>query len=144
MSDLNLFLKKNKKIRLNSFYPATESIIDPETGKPALWEIRPIPTEEAERIREECTHSVLIPGKRNMYRDKIDVAEYLDKLTVAAVVYPDLLNAELQDSYDVSDPVDLLKQMIDNPAEYTDLQTYVQEQSGFTTEISDEVKEAKN
>lgn len=144
MSDLNLFLKKNKKTRANSFYPATKSIIDPETGKPALWEIRPVPTEEAERIRDECTHSVLIPGKRNAYRDKVEVNEYLDKLTVAAVVFPDLMNAELQDSYGVADPVDLLKQMIDNPSEYVDLQSYVQEMSGFSTDMTDEVKEAKN
>jgi hypothetical protein len=143
MSNLSLFLKKNKRIRNNAFYAATTSIQD-EHGEPVKWEIRPVTTEEAERIRAICTHEIPVPGKKGMTRDKVDVNEYLDKLTVAAVVFPDLMNAELQDSYGVKTPEELLKQMVDNPAEYADLQQFVQNHSGFDSDMTAQVEEAKN
>ena len=143
MSNLEMFMKKNKKIRANSFYPATTSITDIK-GEPLLWEIRPITTEESERIRGLCTHEIPVPGKKGLTREKVDVNEYLDKLTVAAIVFPDLMNAELQDSYGVKTPEELLKQMIDNPAEYADLQQFIQNQSGFDTSMDEAVEEAKN
>lgn len=144
MSDLALFMKKNKKIRNNTFYPATKSLVDPKTGKPLEWEIKPLTTTENEQIRMECTHEVPIPGKRGQFKDKINTNEYLDKLMVAAIVYPDLDDAELQDSYGVKTPEDLLKELVDDPSEYADLMSYIQEQSGFDKDMNDEIEEAKN
>lgn len=143
MSNLSLFLKKNKKVRPNTFYAATKSIVD-EKGEPVLWEIKPISTEEASAIRAACIYEKPVPGKKNMYRDKLDTAEYLDKMTAAAVVFPDLQDAELQDSYGVKTPEDLLKAIVDDPSEYADLQNYVTEQSGFDKEIAEDIEEAKN
>jgi hypothetical protein len=34
--------------------------------------------------------------------------------------------------------------MIDDPSEYSDLMSFIQEQSGFDKDIQDEVEEAKN
>lgn len=143
MGNLELFMKKNKKIRKNTFYPATKTLTDKD-GSPLLWEIKPLTTEETENIRLECTREIPVPGKRNMYRDKIDSNLYLDKLMVAAIVFPDLYNADLQDSYGVKTPEELLKKMVDDPSEYADLMSYIQEQSGFDKDISDEIEEAKN
>ena len=143
MSNLELFMKKNKKVRSNTMYPATTSLTD-ENGEPLLWEIKPVSTEESERIRSECTKDVPVPGKRNQYRSKVDINLYNDKLMVAAIVFPDMYNADLQDSYGVKTPEELLKAMLDNPSEYYDLLNYVTEQSGFDKEIADEVEEAKN
>lgn len=143
MSNLSLFLKKNKKIRSNAMYAATKSIRD-EKGEPVLWEIKPITTEENERIRMACTHEIPVPGRKGVTRDKVDTNEYLNALMVAAVVFPDLENAELQDSYGVKTPEDLLKALVDDPSEYADLLAFIQEQSGFDKEISDEITEAKN
>lgn len=142
-SNLALFMKKNKKVRENTFYAATSSLLD-EKGNPLMWEIKPLTTEESERIRLECTKDVPVPGKRNQYRSKIDTNLYNDKLMVAAIVFPDLYNAELQDSYGVKTPEALLKAMIDNPSEYYDLLNYITEQSGFDKDIQDEIDEAKN
>lgn len=143
MSNLALFMKKNKKVRSNTFYPATESLLD-ENGKPLMWEIKPLTTDESERIKSECTKEVPVPGKRGQYRSKIDVNMYNEKLMVAAIVFPDLYNQELQDSYGVMSPEELLKAMVDNPSEYYDLLNYITEQSGFSKDISDEIEEAKN
>ena len=143
MGNLALFMKKNKKVRENTFYAATSSLVD-ENGEPLKWEIKPLTTEEVERIRTECMKEVPVPGKRGQFRTKVDSNLYNDKLMVAAVVFPDLYNKELQDSYGVMSPEALLTKMIDNPSEYFDLLGYVSEQSGFDKEIEDEIEEAKN
>ncbi len=143
MSELSLFLKKNKKKRANAFYPASKSFTD-ESGNPIMWEVKPITTAEDEAIRNECMMDVPIPGKKGQYRSKIDVNTYLAKQMVAAIVFPDLNNAELQDSYGVMTPEALLKEMIDDPSEYMEFANFIRENSGFDKDLSEEVEEAKN
>lgn len=143
MATLALFMKKNKKQRENAFYPATKSIVD-EKGNPVLWEIRPITTREDEEIREECIKEIPVSGKRGQFRQKIDINAYLIKQMVAAIVYPNLLDAALQDSYGVKTPEDLLRELVDNPSEFADLGNFIREHSGFETDITEEIEEAKN
>lgn len=143
MSDLSLFLKKNKKVRSNAFYAATKSLVDAK-GEPIKWEIKPLTTAEDEAIREQCTYDVPVPGKKGQFRTKIDVNAYMNKQMCAAIVFPDLDNAELQDSYEVKTPEELLKALVDDPSEYSDLRNFIQELSGFDKDMSDEVEEAKN
>ena len=143
MSNLTLFLKKNKKVRTNTFYAATKSLVD-ENGEPLKWEIKALTTTETEDIRSECTTEVQVPGKPGMFRPKVDSKLYVAKLIAASVVVPDLYNKELQDSYGVKTPEDLLKQMIDNPTEYNNFAEFVQNYSGLNETMDDKVEEAKN
>lgn len=143
MSTLALFMKGNKKQRTNGFYPATKSLLDKD-GNPLLWEIKPISTKEDEAIRDACTFEVPIPGKRNQFRIKIDANAYMTKQLAASVVYPNLLDAELQDSYGVKTPDALLKEMVDDPTEFTEFSAFVREFNGFDESINDAVEEAKN
>ena len=50
-------------------------------------------------------------------RPKVNSSKYVAELLVSAVVYPDLYNAELQDSYGVKTASDLLKEMNDKVEE---------------------------
>lgn len=143
MSNLSLFLKKNKKVRANTFYAATKSLPD-EKGNPLKWEIKALTTTESEDIRTACTTEVQIPGKMGMYRPKVDSKLYIAKLIAACVVFPDLNNKELQDSYGVMTPEDLLKEMIDNPSEYNAFAEFVQNYNGMGESLDDKVEEAKN
>jgi len=143
MSAMSAFFKKNKVYKENAFFPATKSLCD-EKGEPLKWEIRPLSTKEDERIRDACTREVPIPGKPNMFRHKVDATAYIGKLLAASVVYPDLYNAELQDSYDVKTPEELLKEMVDDPGEYTEFTAYIQEFNGFNVSMQEQVEEAKN
>lgn len=143
MSNLTLFLKKNKKVRENTKYAATTSLCD-ENGKPLEWEIKALTTTESEDIRTECTTEVQVPGKPGMYRPKVDTKLYVAKLIASCVVFPDLYNKELQDSYGVKTPEDLLKQMIDDPTEYNSFAEFVQNYNGLNTSLNDKVEEAKN
>jgi len=140
---MSAFLKKNKVARENVFYPATKSLCD-ENGEPLKWELKPLSTKEDERIRDSCTKEVPIPGKANMYRHKVDATAYIGKLLAASVIYPDLFDAELQDSYGVKTPEDLLKEMVDDPGEYTEFTAFVQEFNGFNVSMQEQVEEAKN
>lgn len=143
MGNLSLFLKKNKKTKANTFYQATKLLCD-ENGEPLKWEIKPLTTKESESIRSNCTTEVPVPGKRGVYRPKVDGEMYTAKLISSCVVFPDLLNAELQDSYGVKTPEDLIRAMIDNPVEYNNFAEFVQNYSGLDETLADKVDEAKN
>lgn len=142
MSNFSMFMKSNKIQKQNVMHPVTKSLTD-EDGNPLLWEIKPLTTKENEAIREKCTMDVPVKGKPNMFRPKVDMNKYQTMLMCAAIVSPDLNNVELQNSYGVMTPEDLLKEMVDDPAEYTDLMVFVQQISGFKT-LQEEVDEAKN
>lgn len=142
MSNFSKFMKSNKIQKQNVFHPVTKSLLD-ENGEPMLWELKPLTTKENEAIRESCTIDIPVKGKPNQYRPKVDMNQYQTKLICAAIVSPDLNDAKLQDSYGVMSAEDLIKEMVDDPAEYTDLMIFVQNISGFKT-LQDEVEEAKN
>ena len=143
MGNLSLFLKKNKKVRTNTFYAATKSLCD-EKGNPLEWEIKALTTKESEDIRSECTTEVPVTGKPGMVRPKVDTKTYIAKLIAACVVFPDLYNKDLQDSYGVRTPEDLLKEMVDDPTEYNALAEFIQNFNGLDESLEEKVKEAKN
>ena len=142
MSNFSKFMKANKIQKKNVMHPVTKSLTD-ENGEPLLWEIKPLTTKENEAIRDACTMEVPVKGKPNLYRAKVDMGKYQTKLMCAAIVFPDLNNAELQNSYGVMSAEELIKEMVDDPAEYSDLMVFVQQLSGFTS-LQEDVDEAKN
>ena len=87
---------------------------------------------------------VQVTGKPNLYRPKMETSRYLSKLVASSVVWPDLYDAELQDSYGVKAPEALLYAMVDDAGEYSDLCAWVQKFQGLTKSLDDRVEEAKN
>ena len=140
---LSYFMKKNKAVKENVKYVATKSLKD-ENGNPLEWEIKHLSTKENEKLRNECTTEVFAKDKSGLIYPKFETNKYLAKLATASVVFPDLLNAELQDSYGVKTPEDLLMEIVDNPGEYTDFVTYIQELSGFDETLEEKIDTAKN
>ena len=140
---LSLFLKQNKKPRPSVQYAATRSLTD-EAGKPLLWTLRPLTTTEDEVIREACLRDIPLEGKKGQFRQKMNANLYMVKQVVASVEFPNLMSAELQDSYGVKTPEDLVRQLVDNPSEYIDLVNKVREISGFDQELEEIVDSAKN
>lgn len=143
MSNFSQFMRQNKKIRENVTYAATKSIID-ENGNPVLWTLRPVSSKINALLRDECMSEIPLNGKSGMYRQKIHTGKYIAKLLVASCVVPDLYNEELQQSYGVKTPEELLLAMIDEPGEYDAFAAFVQEYNGFRTSLEDKVAEAKN
>lgn len=143
MSNLNLFMKKNKRVRENEKYAATKDLVD-EKGNVLEWEIKPVTTKENEYLRDSCTREVPVPGRRGQVRQKLDTSKYGQKLIASSVVFPDLNNKELQDSYGVTNAEDLILEMIDNPGEFAEFQEFITKFNGFETDFEEEVEDAKN
>ncbi|MBR1810260.1 MAG: hypothetical protein IJ766_01250 [Clostridia bacterium] len=136
MGGFALFMKKNKLPRKSAFYPATASLQD-EAGKPLVWEIRPLMTREAESIRLSC---LCDNGKGGAALS----GDFIPRLCAAAVVYPDLCDAALQDSYGVCTPHELLLELLDAPGEFNAFVSFVREQSGLDITVAQLAEEAKN
>ena len=143
MSNLSYFLKKNKKVKVNTRYAATKSLCD-DKGNPLEWEIKALTTRESEDIREACTVEVPVKGKPGMVRPKINTKDYIARLIASCVVFPDLYDKDLQDSYGVKTPEELLKEMVDDPVEYNAFAEFVQNFNGIDESLADKVEEAKN
>lgn len=143
MSKFSRFMKANKTVETNKKYAPTATLTD-ENGNPLEWEFKHITTKENEVLREACTTEVQVTGKPNLFRPRINTSEYLAKMIVASTVFPDLYDKELQDSYGVMTPEDLLMAMVDNVGEYQNLSDWMQKFQGFTKSFEDKVEDAKN
>lgn len=143
MSNLSLFLKENKKQKKNATYPATKSLCD-ENGKVLEWVICPLSTKDNELIRDECIKNVPVRGKKGQYQKDLDTGKYLAKMICACVVEPNLNNQQLQDSYGVKTPEELIREMIDDPGEYDEFAQFIQNYNGFDETLQDRKDEAKN
>lgn len=141
--DLKYFLKGNKKEKKTTKYAPTKSLCD-ENGKPVEFTIKAISTRENEEIRNSCTYEVPVKGKSGVFRNKVNTNEYIAKMISACVVEPSLFDIDLQNSYGVSKPEELIKEMIDNPAEYDDFAVFVQSYNGFDISMAEKVEQAKN
>lgn len=135
MNDLSMFLKENKRERKNVFYCACEEFRDSD-GNAVEWEIKPISTKDEEIIREESME--LCDG-----RYRLNVSKYIENMLVEAVVFPNLYDAQLQDSYGVKAPSALLKEILDKPGDYSRLARFVQDLNGFKS-LREDIEEAKN
>ncbi len=143
MSNLSRFMKQNKTVKENEFYAPTESMTD-EKGKPLKWEFRHMTSKENDNLKDNCTLDIQVKGKPNMYRQKLNSSKYLVNMIAACTVTPNLYDKELQDSYGVKTPEDLVYEMVDDPGEYADLCIWLQKYQGFDTSMDDKVEEAKN
>ena len=141
MSDFSIFMAGNAVKDEVVKYAASKRFV--KNGTPVEWEIKAIDSDLDEALRKECTKKVPIAGKRGQYTQETDTDKYIAKMCVACTVYPNLNDAELQDSYGVKDGVALLKKML-KPGEYTEYKAKVMEVNGYDMSMEELVDEAKN
>lgn len=143
----NVIQVENKKIAVSNRFIERDAEGNPVLDKkgktiPILWEIKAISSEVNDELRRKSTVSVPVAGRRGMTTRELDDVKYTSALLAASVVFPNLMDAELQDSYGVKTPEALLKKML-LPHEEAKL---AQEVTSFS-EIEDYeslVEEAKN
>ena len=141
MSDFSVFMAGNAIKNETTKYVASKRFV--QNKKPVEWELKPVNSDLDEAIRKECTKKVSIPGKRGQFNMETDTDKYIGKLCVACTVYPNLNDAELQDSYGVKSGDELLKKML-LPGEYTEYKAKVMEVNGYDMSMEELVDEAKN
>lgn len=141
--NLSAFMAENIIQEENVKYAVSKRIIDPETKKPVEWEIKCVDSQRDEELRKLCTKRLEVPGKKGQFTKETDFDKYVGLLTVECVVYPNLNDVELQNSYHVMGADALLKKML-KPGEYAELLSKVQEINGFNESFEDKVETAKN
>ena len=145
MSNLSAFLCDNVAQMTNTKYAASPRIKG-EDGKPVLWEIHCIGSDEYAKIRSSCIKQVPMPGKKGQYTQTLDSYAFQSKICVRCTVFPDLNDAALQDSWGVVSATELLGKLL-TPGEFEDYAGAVFEANGFTLgddPMRELVDEAKN
>ena len=147
MSELELFFADNVATVEEIGYVASERFKD-KKGKPVEWKLRPVSAEQNNELKKLATKTVQVTGKPGQYRQEFDGNKYTELLTTATVVYPDLNNASLQDSWSeragekIMTAERLLSVMLLS-GEYDNLTSKVTEVNGYN-DINAKVEEAKN
>lgn len=140
MSNFAVFMAGNANKNETVKYVASKRFaID---GKPVEWEIKAIDSDLDEAMRKECTKR-MPTGKRGQYNQETDTDKYMAKMCVACTVYPNLNDAELQDSYGVKSADALIRKML-LPGEYTEYKAKVMEINGYDLSMEELVDDAKN
>ena len=139
MDQLAAFLAENvEKI------PNKKVVVSPRfkdgKGYPIEWEIKAISCTENEDLQRQAMVSRKQPN--GQVTRELDSIKYLALLVAESVVFPDLLNAKLQDSYGVKTPTELIKKML-YPREFNSLAEMVTAFSQVDN-LADKVEEAKN
>jgi hypothetical protein len=141
-NELAVFFKQNKPVKENVFFPASKDFKD-EKGNPINWELRHIPTAVMKKIEADCT-TVKSNGKIDFNAEL-----YSRKMVASAVVFPNLRNAELIDSYmgDYSledrTPENLIVLLLDDVTEFNALLVKVNEMQGIG-DMAKKIELAKN
>lgn len=138
---LSAFMRPNVAEIQNARFAPSPRFVG-EDGKPLEWEIRCISADEYARIRSSCIRQVPVPGKKNQFTQQLDTYTFQARVAAACTVFPDLTNAELQDSWGVATPEQLVGAMLIG-GEFDDYITEVFEVNGFKDE-PELVDEAKN
>lgn len=140
MGNLSCFLAGNAGKRENKKIVISDRFRD--KNGPVEWELRSVTATEDEELRKSCTKRVPVLGKKNQYTQDFDANAYLAKLAARAVVFPNLNNEELQNSYGVMDAEQLIKAMLYKD-EFDRLSELLVENSDIE-DMNDLVDEAKN
>lgn len=140
---LTAFLAQNAKKIENVEFVASARFTDPETGEAMPWEICCITAAENAAIRKACMRTVpVLGGKKGQFTQDFDANAYLAKVAARCTIFPNLNDAELQQSYGAMGAEQLITTML-TPAEFEDYSTKVLEVNGFQSDV-ERVEEAKN
>jgi len=144
MSNLTAFFAHNKKQNENIKRAISKKFVD-EHGNPIEWEFAPVsPERDAELKTESTKRSMITQGKRKgQFNTDFDHFKYQRLLTVESIVFPNLNDKELQDSYKAMGADSLLGKML-TIGEIADASAAAQEVNGYEAELEDMVEEVKN
>ena len=138
--DLSSFFRVNAVKTEEVKYVVSTRFVD-KNKKPVEWILKPVSSQLDEDLRRQST--IRTKNATGQYQTDLDVNKYIGLLAVACTVYPNLNDANLQNSYNVMGADSLLKTML-LPGEYANYLLKVQEICGFDQKIDNMIKQAKN
>ena len=141
MSNLMAFMRPNVERVENTRLVPSPRFKD-EDGNIMEWEICCISADEYTHIRSSCIKQIPVVGKKGQYAQQMDVYAFQAKVAARCTVFPDLRNADLQNSWEAAKPEELLGKMLIG-GEFDDYVTAIFQANGFKNE-NELVEEAKN
>lgn len=140
MKDLKFFLKQNTIPVENQEVEVSKRFKD-DAGNTVKFEIKSISNEMDDALRKQNTRQV--KKAKGVVVPELDQQKYFVDLVLKSLVYPDLDDKELQDSWRVMDSRELINAML-LPGEYTALLQEVQKINGWDLNVEDIKDEVKN
>ena len=140
MKDLKFFLKQNTIPVENQEVEVSKRFKD-DAGNIVKFEIKSISNEMDDALRKQNTRQV--KKAKGVIVPELDQQKYFVDLVLKSLVYPDLDDKELQDSWGVMDSKELINAML-LPGEYTALLQEVQKINGWDLNVEDIKDEVKN
>ena len=140
MKDLKFFLKQNTIPVENQEVEVSKRFKD-DAGNTVKFEIKSISNEMDDALRKQNTRQV--KKAKGVIVPELDQQKYFVDLVLKSLVYPDLDDKELQDSWGVMDSRELINAML-LPGEYTALIQEVQKINGWDLNVEDIKDEVKN
>ncbi len=125
---LSAFLKENKIKREAYEYVASKDFVDSQ-GNPIPWKIRPLTNEELDNLRDRFTKRV--KNKMTQKTEEVfDTEGFTMEMATTSIEFPQLDDAQLQESYGVVGGDSLLNALL-TPGEVQDLFLAVNEACEF-------------
>lgn len=137
------FLKGNAKPIEDIEMIVSKRFVD-EEGNAIPWVLRQLTGKESNNLRKK--HTKKIKNKLGRIEEQFNSEAYQEEFITSSVIFPDLRNAKLQESYNALGEYDLLQKML-SADELANLQIKI---SGFAEEeiiensMDNLVEEAKN
>ena len=140
VNSLEDFFQQKVKAVENKKIVASKRITDKQ-GNPREWEIKSITNKEDDALRRKNT--TYIKTKSGATMPRIDTAKYNESMIVECVVFPDLRNVQLIESWGVSTAEELLNKIL-TPGEINELLKAVQDVNGWVVDFNELVDDIKN
>jgi hypothetical protein len=132
------FMKQNVKQHENVKHIISDRFFDEETGEPIAFEFRTLKSKDVDAARD----AAMTRAKKSREYD-VNTTVLMHTLIAKAMVFPDLNDKELQDSYGVMGVSALISEMFD-AKEYARLSEIVSDLAGFDKTDQDLIDDAKN
>lgn len=139
---LTAFLKENAIQVQSVSYVASERFLD-EEKKPMEWKIRVLDSAEFDKHLKASTKRVADPASPKKMIVVTDDEKLESDLLRTCIEYPNLADAELQNSYGVVGEIELLRKML-TAGEFASLASATMQACGFEVGMKDRIEEAKN
>lgn len=136
---LKNFLKENA-VKVENIKVVVSDRFRDNNGKPIEWELKALTNKDTENLKKEYAR---VTWKRGIKIEDFDSDKFVLRCLTESIVYPNLDDTELQNSYGVMGAGDLLQEML-NPGEYANLINTMNEFNGFNKTFDERVDEAKN
>ncbi len=138
---MDVFMKGKAKQVVTEEVVVSKRYVD-DAGNPIPFLLKAIDTKRIEELQDECTVPQFKKGKK--VGEEVDWKRFACRLAVESTVYPNFKDAELLKSYELVDPCDLVKEILQVGGEYAELIQAVQRVNGFDSDFEELVDEAKN